>query len=289
LHSTGVQLLNLMFRPGETICVSPNQFAYHSMPLENAMSDKVTLLSPNPKVPIEYVHSDQLLFVALNPIEGFRNDINCKAYRNFLIEMDIGPLKDQMDYIKEIEMPYSACVFSGGKSLHFLISLDTDLPNAEIYRKFAVWTLSIATLSDQNCQNPSRSIRVPGAEREPGKFQRLVEIKGPVKLSDFAAWLGRYPHLKPKEKEKRPRSENADFDRLKPWVVQRLQSGLDPTKGRNKQWFSIACEFALAGYNEDDTIEILSGFFNEERDFKEREWLTALRSGFKYIYDRNGS
>jgi len=259
------------------------------MPLENALSDKVTLLSPNPKVPIEHVHSDKLLFVALNPIQGFRSDINCKAYRNFLIEMDIGPLKDQLDYIKKLGMPYSACVFSGGKSLHFLISLDTDLPNEKVYRKLAIWILSIAALSDQNCQNPSRSIRIPGPEREPGKFQKLVEIKGPVKLSDLANWLSNYPHLKPKEKERRPRSENADFAKLKPWVIQRLINGLDPTKGRNKQWFSIACEFALSGYNEYDTIEILSRFFNEENDFKEREWLTTIKSGFKYIYDRNGS
>lgn len=275
-----------MFKQEETICVSHNKYGYHSIPIEMAMGEEVTLVPPNPKHDILHVHSDELKLVALNPIHGFRNDLGCTAFRNFLVEMDCGPLKEQLNYIKSLEMPYSAVIFSGGKSLHFLISLDQDLPSEKVYRTFTLWIRAIATLADQNCINPSRSIRIPGTEREPGKRQILVEMPGKVKINDFTTWLSKYMHLKPQERQKREVSGKYDFSRLNKWTVDKLIRGFDPNKGRNKQWFSIACEFAIAGYSEEDTIDILRDYYTEEHDFKEREWLTAVRSGFKYIYDR---
>lgn len=299
MHDTGVKLLQLMFRPGETICLSPNEFGYHAVPLENAISDQITLVPTPESVQkrwggkkkweecFEKHPSDTMLLVALNPIKGFRTDLNCTAYRNFLVEMDVGPLKEQLDYIKSIGMPYSAVVFSGNKSLHFLISLDKDLPSEKIYRVFSEWILGVVTLADPNTKNPSRSIRIPGAFREPGKQQRIVEQKGPVKLEDLVAWLSKYPDSRPKEPEKRVRHEGfPSLANMKEWVSDRLINGLRTDQGRNLQWFSIACEFALAGYDEDDTLDILRDFFVPDRDFKEREWKTAIKSGFKYIYDR---
>lgn len=295
MDETGKKLLNLMFKDGDTVCASPNQYGYHSMPLAMAMSDRVTLI-PTPdscrkrniewnEKAFEYIHSEKLLLIALNPIQGFRLDENCYAYRNFLVEMDTGDLSEQLQYVKAIGMPYSAVVFSGGKSLHFLISLDIDLPDQKAWRKIAEWILNIATLADQQTKNPSRSIRIPGAFREPGKQQKLVEFKGKVKFDELKDWLLKYEHLRPKEREKRPISSEFNFDNIKPWVFKALTEGLDPTKGRNKQWFSIACEFALAGYSEDDTMDILSSFFSEDRDFKEREWRTAINSAFKHMYN----
>ena len=286
MHEDSQKLINLMFRPGETVCVSNNKYGYHSIPVENALKAEVTLVSPHPDVAIQKVPSDSLIFVALNPIKGFREDANCTAFRNFLIEMDLGPLNEQYAYITRLGMPFSAAVFSGGKSLHFLISLEEDLPSEKVYRIIAEWILSIVTASDQNCKNPSRSIRLPGAMRDNGNLQKMVEYRGAVKMSDMIAWLSKYPDLKPKEKEKRPISSEFNYDRIKPWVKDVLLNGLNPTKGRNKQWFAIACEFALAGYSEDDTLDILANFFSPDRDFKEREWKTAIASAFKYMYQR---
>lgn len=284
-----------MFRPGETVCVSPNKYGYHSIPLENAMKDPVVLVPTQDSLTkrkitleqgIERVQSNELLLVALNPIQGYRNDANCTAFRNFLVEVDYGPIPEQLAYIKKIGLPYSAVIFSGNKSLHFLVSLDTDLPSEKVWRTLSEWMLNIATLADDKTKNPSRSIRIPGAYREPGKKQLLVEFKGSTKLEDLVAWLSLHPNAKPKEREKKEVSDKLDISRIKPWVADRLINGLDPTKGRNHQWFSIACEFALAGYSEDDTIDILSDFFSEERDFKEKEWLTAIHSGFNHAYNK---
>lgn len=299
MDETGKKLLNMMFREGERICVSHNKFGYHCIPLQNAQSGEVTLI-PTPEScakrnmdwnerAYEHVNSSELILVALNPIEGFREDKNCVAFRNFLVEMDVGPIKEQMEYIKKMGMPYSAAVFSGGKSIHYLISLTEDLPSEEHWRRVNEWILGILTLADENCKNPSRSIRIPGAYREPGKKQRLVEIKEKVSLKDLADWLNKYPNAKPKVKEKREIiNGEVNFNKLKKWVINALINGLDPTKGRNKQWFAIACDFALAGYTEDDTLDILSRYFQEDRDFKEREWKMAIKSGFKYIYENRG-
>jgi hypothetical protein len=287
MHEQAIKFLKLMFRENETICVSNSKYGYHSIPLENAWKDEVTLVSPNEDIQIQKVPSDQINLVALNPILGFRNDSSCTAFRNFLVEMDAGTLYQQLQYIKSYGMPYSAIVFSGNKSLHTLISLEENLPNESIWRLFSEWILNIVTLADPLTKNPSRSIRMPETIREPNKLQKLVEFQGPVKLNDLAAWLAKYPDAKPIVREKRE-YKDGEFDRtkIKGWVIKALEKGLDRSKGRNQSWYAISCEFCLAGYSECDTIDILSKFFVPDRDFKEREWLTTVKSAFKRIYNR---
>lgn len=286
MDATGVKLLNLMFRPNETVCVSHNKFGYHSMSLEDAFKSKVSLLPVDQERPLELVDGERLALVALNPIQGFRTDANCTAYRNFLVEMDTGPLDAQKAYAIQRKLPYSAIVFSGNKSLHFLISLDKDLPNEKVWREFAEWILNIMTMADQATKNPSRSIRIPGAIREPGKIQRLEEFKGSVKFEDLYKWLASHPESRPMPTVKRKIHDGEfDLDLLRPWVGNALKNGLNPRKGRNQQWFAIACEFALAGCSEDDTIDKLSRYFTPDRDFKEKEWMASIRSAFKYIYE----
>lgn len=303
MHQTGEQLLRLMFKDGENVCISPNKYGYHSIPLSEAFNEKVTLLSTTFRDGIEdkatgVVRSvsveealkvfpgDEVQLVALNPIDGWREDSNCKAFRNFLIECDYGTREQQLQYIQSLGMPYSAAIFSGGKSIHFLIRLDIDLPNEETWRAVNDWILAIAPLADQNCQNPSRSIRVPGAKRDQNR-QELLEYKGIVSFGTLKTWLQGYMHLMPKPKEKFVPSGNPDdLAKIKPWALKALRNGLDPKKGRNKQWFAIACEFAMAGYSEEHAMDILRGYFNPDRTFKEREFLTAVRSGFKHVYEK---
>lgn len=287
MHETGRELFNLMFRPGETVCVSHNKYGFHSIPLENAINGPITLVPPDPNRQYEHPESDNLLLVALNPIKGFRLDVNCTAFRNFLVEIDVGSLQSQLAYVKKIGLPYSAVIFSGNKSLHFLTSLNVDLPSENAYRKISEWILNIVTLADQNTKNPSRGIRIPGAYREPEKRQQMVELKDAVKLTDLITWLNKYPECKPKPRETRKMSANPDFDRLKPWAIKILLDAPNLLKSnRNKTWFSLAVEFALAGYSEEDAISILEEYFVEDRDFKKREWLTTIRSGMKYAYQK---
>jgi hypothetical protein len=283
MDETGKKLFDLMFRPGERVCVSHNKFGYHSIPLENAFLDKVSLVSPDAERPIETVHSDRLTLVSLNPNAKWREDASCTAFRNILVEMDSGPLKSQLEHIKAMELPYSAAIFSGNKSIHFLISTNEDFPNEDMYRLFSQWILKAIPMADQKTFNPSRSIRIPGSYREPGKKQRLIEFKGPVNMKDLATWLQRHPEARPKKGPVREKSEGFAYERLSEWATKRLINGLDKRKGRSNQWYALAYEFALAGYSEDDTLKILGGYFVPDRDFKEKEWKTTIISAFKHV------
>lgn len=292
MHETGKQLLNLMFREGETICVSPNKYGFHSVNLSDVMGEEVTLLNTKFRdgKPVEeclekYPTAD-LKLVALNPIQGWRDDASCYKYRNFLVEIDTGTQEAQLEYIKnQLKMPYSAAIFSGGKSLHFLISVTEDFKDEKSYRRVAQWILNIATMADQNTKNPSRSIRIPGAKRD-DKFQALVEYRGAIPNAELGAWLNKYQSVMPIEKEKKPMRDNKRFPNMKPWMKKALMNGEFPKDmGRNATWFAIACEFALAGFSEDDTIHVLEDYYTPDRDFKRREWETTLKSAFKYIYE----
>lgn len=301
MDKTGEQLLNLMFRPDESVCLSPNKYGYHSIPLARAFTDEVSLLStqfrdgidqkdgtvrmPSMEESIRVFPGDEIQLVALNPIEGWREDANVKKFRNFLIECDYGTQESQMKYIRDqYKMPYSAAVFSGGKSIHFLISLTMDLPNEDLWRTISEWILNILPLADPNCKNPSRSIRVPGAKRD-DKRQVLVDWRGPVTLGELKDWLEQFPQARPKPKAKYvPSNEPDDMSKIKPWARKALLKGLDPKKGRNHQWFSIAMEFAKAGYSSDHALDIMKTYFVPDRTFKEREFMTAFNSAFKRVH-----
>lgn len=289
MHEDGQQILELMFLAGETVCVSNSKFGYHSQPLEKVLSGPITLVPPlvDSKTLEEQLiqcDSSELIMVALNPVEGYRRDQNVNKYRNFLIELDVGTTDDQMAYIKRSQLPYSAMIFSGNKSVHTLISLDQDIPNEKAYRRIAEWILNVLPLADQNIKNPSRSIRIPGAEREPGKFQQLFEFKGKVTTKELAEWLKKHEVCKPKERKKRKVSGEQDISAIPGWVITKLENakGGFPGIGRNSGWFQLACEFYNYGFDEDKTVEIFEKYFEEDHDFKEKEFLSAIAQGYKY-------
>ena len=163
MDPTGQALLKLLFNPGETICVSNNEFGYHSVPLEQALNGDIDLKSPNENAKENRCRSSDLILVAINPINGFRRDSNVTAFRSFLIELDIGDIKTQLNTIKYLKLPFSAQVFSGNKSVHTAIVLEEDFPDEKTYRNIGNWIFNIVSSCDQNCTNPSRSIRIPGA------------------------------------------------------------------------------------------------------------------------------
>jgi len=280
---TGQALLKLLFNEGETICVSNNEFGFHSILLEDALSEEVTLLSPNDTVPIRQCPSSELTLVAINPIRGFRRDESVTAFRSFLVEMDVGSIKDQLGTIDHLKMPFSVQVFSGNKSVHTVITLDEDLPDEKTYRSIGEWLFRIITLADKNCRNPSRSVRIPGAYRGPGKKQRLIRLNKRVTHKELFDWINKFEHLKPVVKEKREFSGDGDYSRLSPWARVMMKEGIVFRNGRNQTWFALAVDFALAGFTEEQTIDLLGHKFTEESDFKEKEFLITLGSAFKYV------
>jgi hypothetical protein len=280
-------VLTLMFEPTDEVCVSNSQWAYHSMPQSTVLGGEVPLVSPNQKVPIQKVKTSDLTLLCINAVKGFRKDDNVTACRTFLWECDIGSLASQLQYTRTLGLPTSLAVFSGNKSIHFGTVLEEPI-DPKTYRLLYQWALNIGTLYDQNCKNPSRCIRIPGAVRpDTGKVQKLIEIGSRVKLDDFMAWLGKYEHLRPKEREpKKDLTFQNDYDRLSEWARSQFKDGIDFSGGRNKVWFSLACDMYKSGYSENEAVEILNQYYVEEHDFKEKEFLTAIKSAFTYMANK---
>lgn len=266
MKETTKKFLDLFFNEGETVCFSSNPYAYPSEPQEN-INDELTTL------------------VAINPIKGQRSDQNVTAFRTFMIELDDMDLQHQMDYVKRMKFPYSYCCFSGNKSLHFALVLNHDIPSESIYRHTYQWILNILGKADQKTKNPSRSIRFPGTIRpDTGKEQKLVYMGERISLEELSKWLNKHPHKAPKPLiRKKGRSRKPNISGVKKWAKTALREGVHNMEGsRNNTWMSLGCEFALNGFSLDDTIYYLENYFEEQPDFREREWLTAIKSGWNY-------
>lgn len=279
--------LSVLFDSGEEVCVSDSKYANLSIPLDSLYQNSVTLVSPNPSVFPKKVEIRDIKLIAINPIKGNREDENCTALRTFLVEVDNMPLKDQYDYIQSLKMPYSVCVFSGGKSLHFGITLAEDLNSLETYKYLATWILNIANKADRNTKNPSRSIRVPGSIRD-GREQKLLELKSRIPLEQLNAWLSEFQHLRPApQKEYGVSSNKIGLDTLPIWLTTALREGVSSYAfsrggGRNQTWFKIFCEFAKRGYSSEESMSLLHKYFDEEKDFKRQEWETIAKSAEKF-------
>lgn len=282
----GLKLLDLLFDEGEEVCVSPNEFGYKSIPISELTLGPFILEPQTEKQKPEYCKFSDIKLVSINPIKGARNDKNVTAYRSFLVELDYGPLAQQFEYVKNMKMPYTACIFSGGKSLHYAITLSTPLPSYELWSFYAEWILNVVSKADQQTKNPSRSIRMAGNLRN-GVEMTPISYNTRIDQQTLVAWLSDYQSLAPIAKEKKEKIESPiDINYLPEWVQNELYYGIDKEKGRNNRWFAIAYECSLNGWDVDDIIDILGHFFEAERDFGRREWEGAIISGAKKA--RNG-
>lgn len=137
----------------------------------------------------------------LNPTEPYhdkskprRADRNIIKWRNIMIEMDSCSIPEQKVYIKESKMPYSTCVYSGGKSLHFVVALETPLQSEEEYR---CWWKAINKIManlgaklDPSTVNPSSFSRCPNAFREDkGQTQHLLKVNARIKNQVMLDWF----------------------------------------------------------------------------------------------------
>jgi hypothetical protein len=281
MNADGKKLLELLFNPGEHVYASPDKYS-------SKWSDELNDWEfYRPSIRVEDVPLGGTVLIGINPCKPDvpnRADEHVTAYRSFLIEIDDGTLKDQMEYVKASRLPFSACVFSGNKSLHFVVTLDRDLPTEDVYRVYSEWLLRTLPRADQKTKNPSRGIRFAGATRpETGKLQALVgPVNGRVSLNKLMAYLSKHPDKKPEIRP--PEDFNAKVhnkDGMGRWVLVGLEKGFDFSKGRNQTWFSVGFEFGKCGYSVEEMIEACEPQYAEDGDFRKREWKAALKNGHK--------
>lgn len=283
--------LNILFNSDEEISVSPNKYATQSMPIEALKQPYVTIVSNSNKVPDQTVSIEDLVLVSLNPVKGKRLDKNCTMLRTFLVEVDTMSIADQKKYIKSIDLPYSVCVFSGGKSLHYAVVLEDGITGVANYNFYAKWILNIASKADQNTINPSRCIRIPDANRvlEDGTVvkQKLIDLKERITLDDLDFWLSKHPECRPKKHTKKMDLTGgvANIQWVPKRFKEKINNGINSftSRQRNKDWFACACEFAKYNFTYDMIVEMFEHHFEEEPDFKRSEWLAALQSGVNYM------
>ena len=280
------RFLNLLFDKDEQVCVSSNKYGYHSIS-QDAIGDSITLISPKEEMGPMVIAEKDINLIAVNPITGWRRDENVTKFRSFMVEIDTGSLEEQKRYIEESGLPFSACVFSGNKSLHYAIVLEQPLPNIDMWRFYNQWLLNVLPKTDQQIKNPSRSIRFPGNKRHNGKklTQSLVSMNGRVSREDFFRWLYKHEDKQPVPRQERYESPFIDgvpsLDKVPRSVQTMVADGI--TDNRNSTWFYVGCSFAKAGFSLEATIDYLNQAFQEEKDFPRHEWLGCLKSAYKRV------
>lgn len=208
--------------------------------------------------------STQDAFFSINPMDPdkTRADSSVIKYRNLLVEMDKMPLEQQDQHITEIGMPYSTAVYSGSKSIHYIISLEEELADEQIYRSLVkrVYRAVGMEYVDQTCKNPSRFSRLPGHIREEtGKEQKLLVVNKRVPNGELEEWL-LSRGIKPEEVwdnlTPEARSDFKNPGRLYAGTKNFLLYGAQ--KGEwNARIFKAAADMYRCGFNEEDIFNEL--------------------------------
>ena len=175
-----------------------------------------------------------------------RCDENVSKFRNFVFEMDDITLKEQEILIDSIDIDFSTVIFSGGKSYHCIISLESalNLPPKEIdsineykrvWKRLAAYIDMYAqeiglagpgvTVLDPSCCNPSRYTRYPNSLRlDKGVIQEVKYSSGRMSEYKFNKLLSKCPKI---EKSKVfSRKLNDDMATTKLEFLKRCSSGL---------------------------------------------------------------
>ncbi len=247
-------------------------------------------------------------YVAINALHpaSSRSDAAVAKHRSFLVEFDDMAAAEQLDYAASLNLPWSTCVFSGGRSYHFIIALTEPLAAAD-YQFYAAWLLGThgrggaVPGADPTCRNPSRFTRYPGVIRaDTGLEQTLVAVRPRVPLSVLRAWL------QERAADKEPRSVlpaasaravaatavaaapgiAGEKKRLRNQTLGFLAFGAE--RHRNAEMFRAACDFAECGYGEEEAgmqlaavLPVLQALKAEP--FTEAEMWRAIRSAFAHV------
>lgn len=247
--------IETLFRPGEATCFAALKKGTSTFPVDEPPG-WVQFFSLNP------LHLDFDFDGKAAPGKGRRADVNVTAYRNFLVEIDGMPLGAQTEYIASLEVPWSTCVYSGGKSFHFIISLEEDVGTAA-YAHLAKRILLAVMHADQSTKNPSRLSRFPDVTRKDnGVVQELIEVRPRISRETLETWLERFPKTKIKEATTEFVASLEDLEPnqrglLWPTTYTFLREEAPPGF-RNRYLFMAACDFHEQGYPLEEALARLA-------------------------------
>ncbi|HEY9661971.1 MAG TPA: hypothetical protein V6C65_26240 [Allocoleopsis sp.] len=129
--------------------------------------------------------------------------------RNLLFEIDNAGWspEQQVQWFKDRGLPFTSMVFTGSKSVHVVISLETPVKDMDAYKRIhhAIWQ-ALDGVPDKQTNHPGLTTKVPGGYRLKGNQkneQKLLELRGRVtllQLREFLAAKNCLHYLTPKPK-----------------------------------------------------------------------------------------
>ena len=261
LSKVNMEFFNTLFNENENVCFGRTLYD--------------TAASPVNKVP------RNCEFFTLNPIRTRRKGEDVTAFRNILIELDKDSIKKQLNRIKKIGVPYTSLVFSGGKSIHCIISLEQPLKDREEFTRYILlaWTAYGFKKIDKNCKDPARFTRFPNSVRvDTGKIQELLELKERIPNELFLNWcksqLGSnkfmelyYPPIKPIYRI----AYNTKLWMSKA-TTELIENGTTNETSRHEAFVKAVVQLKKTGYEDDNIYELLANRFEEmipERNIRE--------------------
>jgi hypothetical protein len=152
-----------------------------------------------------------------------RADLNVSCFRNFMFEMDGLEVGHQLSIFNKVDIPFSSLVYSGGKSVHAILSVEggacQDCHTLEgVFKYKNLWKRLSAKINrtasqlgfsheegstsfvDLSCKNPSRLSRYPGVLRDNGNVQELMFLGNRVSKDEFDRIIDSCPTVISSEK-----------------------------------------------------------------------------------------
>lgn len=131
-------------------------------------------------------------FFVLNPLKNLQTafDANVASFQNILLELDWRGLQAQEKQVEQfLDLPFTMKTYSGGKSLHYIISL-SDPMQLEEWRDVVKFLLFAVKRADPKCKNPARLTRTPNIMRDGTTCQTLIHCEPvPLPTNQFRDWL----------------------------------------------------------------------------------------------------
>lgn len=205
-----------------------------------------------------------------------RADHNVEKHRTFLLEFDKGNPEGQYNDFISTQVPFSAAVYSGGKSIHFFITL-TEPVSAPEYADIAKRLHMKFPNADKSTKNPSRLARLPGVLRQDtNKMQKLIELRTRVSLASLLPHLPDLPLEPARVQSESLVSSTIILARHNPeYVMQQL--GIE---GRNQFFFWLGQRLIEANLPKDVRRGFIEGVYaklQNKHQFLLREARAAAR------------
>ena len=194
---SAAETLRVLFKEGETIALVLDTGNFgHATSL-----DRASLIR---KMDAGVLENNKVngACIGLNPIKGKeRGTDECAAFRHLLVEFDKFSLEQQWAILRATNLPISAVIFSGNKSLHAWVRLDAETKedfDAKVKRVFAFDLLRGA---DQKTKSAAGLARLAGVSRG-DKVQKVIALN--IGAESFSEWEKNLPPTEPEENISKP-------------------------------------------------------------------------------------